>query len=189
MALNIKINFDSAYDFADISPGYNLSSFETVLEDGKNVNLKVKISNNPHALIPNVFNLAFGPLNKQGKLDDKAELSHRDYSKVFSTILFSAYAWLKKKPDDYIGIDGSDNIRAYLYYRAIKNNFVYLDKHFIMYGVKYYVRISRFGKTQYANPFDFEDIVPYPYRIDKDHTISQDAMFNYFIFKLREIKK
>jgi hypothetical protein len=26
--------------------------------------------------------------------------------------------------------------------------------------LKYYVRISRFGKTQYDNPFDFNDVVP-----------------------------
>lgn len=36
-----------------------------------------------------------------------------------------------------------------------------------MYGLKYYVRITRFEKNQYENPFDFGDIQPYPNRIHK----------------------
>ena len=186
MSVRVKIDFDDVYKFDEISPGFHLSSFNTRLENGKPVSLKVKISNRSHALLPNVYNLAFGPLNKQGKIDDKAELTHTDYSKVFSTILFSAYAYLKQNPDHYLGVDGSDNTRAYFYYRALQRNFAYLDRHFNMFGIKYFVRITRFGKTQYDNPFDFQDIIPYPYKIGAGHEISQDTMYNYFIFTLKE---
>ena len=186
MAVRVKIDFDKVYDFDEISPGFNLSSFNTRLQDGKEIPLKVRISNQAHALLPNVYNLAFGPLNKQGKIDDRAELTHSDYSKVFSTILFSAYAYLRQNPGHYLGIDGSDNTRAYFYYRALQRNFAYLDRHFHMYGVKYFVRITRFGKTQYDNPFDFQDIMPYPSKIGADHEITQDHMYNYFIFTLKE---
>jgi len=185
MAVRVKIDFDKVYDFDEITPGFNLSSFNTRLEDGKAIPLKVKISNQAHALLPNVYNLSFGPLNKQGKIDDRAELAHSDYSRVFSTILFSAYAYLLRNPDHILGIDGSDNTRAYFYYRALQRNFDYLDQHFKMYGVKYFVRITCFGKTQYDNPFDFQDIMPYPYRIGRDHEISQNNMYNYFIFTLK----
>ena len=65
-------------------------------------------------------------------------------------------------------------------------NFDYLDRYFNMYGIKYFVRISRFGRTQYDNPFDFEDIMSQAYKITADHRISQDYMYNYFIFNLRD---
>lgn len=189
MAAPVKINFDNLYDIENISQDLKVSSFHTKLNSGSNVPLVVRISNQSHALLPNVYNLSFGPLNAKGKLDDKAELTHADYSKVFSTILFSALAYLETNPTHYLGIDGSDNARAYFYYRALQRNFAYLDQHFRMYGVKYYIRISRFGKTQYENPFDFEDIIPYPFRIQKDDKISQDHMYNYFIFNKKQPAK
>lgn len=186
MAAPLRIDFDNLYEIEKISQDLKFSSFRTKLNSGQEMPLVVRISNQSHALLPNVYNLSFGPLNAKGKLDDKAELTHSDYSKVFSTILFSALAYLETNPDHYLGIDGSDNARAYFYYRALQRNFPYLDKHFRMYGVKYYVRISRFGKTQYDNPFDFEDIIPYPFRIGKGDPVSQDHMYNYFIFNLKQ---
>lgn len=186
MAASVSIDFDNLYDIENISPDLKESNFITRLDNGQQLPLVVKISNLSHDLLPNVYNLAFGPMNSKGKVDDKAELKHADYSKVFSTILFSAVAYLKENPDHYLGIDGSDNARAYFYFRALKRNFNYLDQYFRMFGIKYFVRITRFGKTQYDNPFDFEDIMPYPFRIQKDTLISQDHMYNYFIFNLRE---
>ncbi|MDR3713217.1 MAG: hypothetical protein P4L51_10410 [Puia sp.] len=186
MAVRVKIDFNKVYEFDDISPDFNLSSFNSRLDDGKEIPLKVKISNQAHDLLPNVYNLAFGPLNKQGKIDDRAELAHNDYSKVFSTILFSAYAYLRRNPGHVLGVDGSDNTRAYFYYRALKRNFSYLTQHFDMFGVKYFVRITRFGKTQYDNPFDFQEIMPYPYKIGPDDDISQNNMYNYFLFTLKQ---
>jgi hypothetical protein len=186
MAAPVKIDFNNLYEIEKISQDLKFSSFRTKLNNGNELPLVVRISNQSHALLPNVYNLSFGPLNAKGKLDDKAELAHSDYSKVFSTILFSALAYLETNPGHYLGIDGSDNPRAYFYYRALQRNFAYLDRHFHMYGVKYYVRISRFGKTQYDNPFDFADIIPYPFRIRKGDPVSQDHMYNYFIFNKKD---
>ena len=154
MAAPVKIDFDNLYEIENISQDLKFSSFRTKLNNGNNVPLVVRISNQSHALLPNVYNLSFGPLNAKGKLDHKADLTHSHYSKVFSTSLFSALAYLETNPVHYLGIDGSDNARAYFYDRALQRNFHYLDKHFRMYGVKYYVLISRFGKTQYDNHFD-----------------------------------
>lgn len=75
MAARIKIDFDNVYDFEDISPDLKLSSFITRLENGDELPLKVKISNYAHELLPSVYNLAFGPLNKQGRIDDRAILT------------------------------------------------------------------------------------------------------------------
>jgi hypothetical protein len=186
MAASLKIDFNNLYEIDNISHDLKVSTFNTKLNNGQALPLVVKISNQSHALLPNVYNLSFGPLNAKGKVDDKAELTHDDYSKVFSTILFSALAYLKSNPGHYLGIDGSNNARAYFYYRALQRNFAYLNQHFRMFGVKYFVRITRFGKTQYDNPFDFEDIMPYPFRIEKGALISQDHMYNYFIFNLKQ---
>jgi hypothetical protein len=57
-----------------------------------------------------------------------------------------------------------------------------------MFGIKYYVRITRYGKTQYDNPFDFEDIQPYPDRIVKT-TEWPEHMYNYYTFKLRKVRR
>jgi hypothetical protein len=184
MAASPRIDFNNLYEIDSISEDLKVSTFNTTLHTGQAVPLTVKISNESHALLPNVYNLSFGPLNAKGKINDKIELTHADYSRVFSTILFSALAYLKTNPDHYLGIDGSDNARAYFYYRALQRNFGYLHQHFRMFGVKYFVRITRFGKTQYDNPFDFEDIMPYPFRIEKGAKVSQDHMYNYFIFNL-----
>ena len=183
MAVFVKIDFDNTFDIEDISPDLRIAFFPTVLRDGREVLLKIEISNEAHDLLPNVFNLAFGPQNERGEIDDKAELAHENYSKVFSTILLNALNYLNENPGHYLGIDGSDNSRAYYYWRFCQRNFDYLSQYFSMYGLKYYVRISRFGKTQYENPFDFDDI-----HVEADRIIKTDVwpklMYNYFIFKL-----
>ena len=197
MATAPTINFDNLYEIESISGDLRESSFSTSLKNGKVVPLSVRINNQSHALLPNVYNIAFGPLNTRGRINDKVELTHADYSRVFSTILFSAYAYLKSNPGHYLGIDGSDNARAYYYYRALQRNFNYLDKHFRMFGIKYYVRITRFGKTQYDNPFDFEDIMPYPFRIRKGMPLARTRCIiissltsnNSLILQLKRINK
>ena len=131
-----------------------------------------------------IYNLAFGPLNSRGLVDDKAEIEHSDYSKTFSTILFTALTYLSSNPSHFLGIDGSNNARAYLYYRFIQRNFGYLAQFFIMHGLKYYVRISRFGKNQFDNPFDFKDIYTSLDPISRGRIIRSDWMYNYFIFRL-----
>ena len=149
MAARVKIDFDNVYELEDVSPDLKLSSFNTRLENADEVPLKIKVSSNSHKLLPNVYNLAFGPLNKQGRINDRAVLAHNDYSKVFSTILFSALTYLKKNTHHYLGVDGSGNNRAYFYFRAMIRNFDYLDN-------------------------------------NHDHQISQDSMYNYFIFGLKD---
>ena len=184
MAINFKIDFTNKYQIENISEDMRESTFTTILQGGQQVPLYVKIDNKSHALLPDVYNLSFGPL-RNGRIDDKAELSHADYSKVFSTILVSALIYLTNNPEHSLGIDGSDNRRAYLYYWALLRNFDYLDQYFHMSGLKYYVRITRFGKEQYDNPFDFVDIIPDTVPIKKDIKISPYLMYNYFTFKLK----
>jgi hypothetical protein len=185
MAIAVKLDFDNTYDIEPLTKDLRVSKFSSDLQDGSTVPLQIEISSQPHALDPSVFNLAFGPTNSKGEIDDKAEIAHKDYSKVFSSILLAGLTYLTDHPDQYLGIDGSNNARAYLYYRFLQQNFVYLDKFFELYGLKYYVRVSRFGKNQYDNPFDFNDIVPMADRIKKGMAIMSNLMYNYFLFRLK----
>lgn len=185
MALLLKIDFDNVYDIAPVPEDYNTSTFTTELADGSTIPLHVKISREAHELSENVFNLAFGPLNRRGEINDSVELEHRDYAKVFSTILSEAYAYLLNNPDHSLGIDGSDNRRAYLYHRLIKGNFEYLSKYFNLYGMKYYVRITRFGKQQYDNPFDFKDVHPELILLEKEAFMNTESLYNYYVFSLK----
>lgn len=173
------------YDIAPVPEDFNTSTFRTELADGSTIPLQIKISSKAHELSKNVFNLAFGPLGRNGQIDDAIELEHRDYSKVFSTILSEAHTYLLNNPEHSLGIDGSDNRRAYLYHRLIKGNFEYLSKYFNLYGMKYYVRISRFGKQQYDNPFDFKDVHSKLMPLEKEAFMNTESLYNYYVFKLK----
>jgi len=185
MAISVKIDFNNAYSFDSISEDMRTNIFQTELQEGNRVSIGVRISEEPHELLPNVYNLAFGPLTQKGRIDDKVQLNHKDYSKTFSTILLAGLSYMNSHKDHYLGVDGSTNSRAYLYYTFLQRNYEYLDQRFNIYGLKYYVRITRFGKTQYSNPFDFEDIQLYPDKIEKGSKIDPYFMYNYFIFNLK----
>lgn len=185
MAARVIIDFENVYQLEEVTPDLKLGEFRSILKNGNEILLRIRVSNSGHELMPNVYNLEFGPLDNQGRINDRAELTHVDYSKVFSTILLWARTYLESNASHYLGVDGSDNNRTYFYYRAMMRNFDFLNRKFNMYGIKYFVRISRLGKTQYENPFDFEDIVPELNKITADHHISQTAMYNYFIFGLK----
>jgi hypothetical protein len=189
MAARVIIDLENVYDLEVFTPDLKLGSFRSRLENGDEVLLNIRISSVAHELLPSVYNLAFGPVDKKGNIIDRIELRHIDYSKVFSTILLSVLTYFKQNQNHFLGVDGSDNNRAYFYYRAMMRNFEYLNRRFDMDGIKYFVRISRFGKTQYDNPFDFDDIKPESYKITVDHQISQYTMYNYFIFGLKNASK
>jgi hypothetical protein len=186
MAIAVKIDFDNRYEIKTITEDFRYNIFQTELKDGTLLPLKVSISNESHELLPNVYNLAFGPMDKKGRIDDKAQLTHKDYSKVFSTILLCSLLYLNDNKSHYLGIDGSDNSRAFLYYSFLQRNYDYLNQYFNIYGLKYYVRITRFGKNQYDNPFDFEDVQPYPERITNGMEAPKQFMYNYFIFNRKQ---
>ena len=185
----VKIDFDNTYDFDAISSNLKIGTFRTELADGTDVPLRVEIATEPHRLLPYVYNLAFGPLNENGEIDDKIQLKHKDYSKVFSTIIINALSYLTENPTHSLGIDGSDIRRAIMYYRFIKGNYDYLNEFFEIKGLKYYVRISRLGKYDYDNPFDFEDVVTYPNEIFRDERMTADKLYNYFIFNKKVIEE
>ena len=181
MALNIKIDFENRYEPSLLDNDIRFSVFESILIDGTTVKLGIKISTEEHPYMPDVYNLAFGPLNDELQIDDQEKLTHQDHSKVFSTIVFAGLSFLTEHAGKYLGIDGSNTARAYMYYRCIQNNFDYLDSFFTIYGVNYYLRVLRDG----SNDYDPEDLLAFPEAVVKGESISPKKLFNYFIFKLK----
>jgi hypothetical protein len=180
MALN-------CYPVKIISKNLRNSSFTTILQNGETTPVGIIISEKTHPLMPNVYNLAFGPLNQNNQIDDLAKLSHQNYSKLFSTIVFACINFLNNNKEKFLGIDGSSNARAYLYYRCIQNNYDYLSKYINIYGINYYLRILRKLKDEDdSHPFDYEDIRTIPHNINRNSSITHKKLHNYFIFKLIE---
>jgi hypothetical protein len=188
MALNVKIDLENIYKVAARNAEQRASEFNTILASGEHVKLGIKISHTSHPLIPNTYNLAFGPVNRAGIVDDKARLSHQNYSKVFSTVLFEAMAFLKQHPFDYVGIDGSDNARANMYYRCIQNNLAYLNTIFTISGINYYIRMLRQAADGNCD-LDTEDIITVSKPIESREVMPSEKLYNYFIFNLKSSKK
>ena len=184
MPLNIKINFENTYPTLIIDKDLKSISFESELKNGTKIPLIIHISSNGHSLMPDVYNLSFGPLNENNQVDDQIKLTHLDYSKIFSTIVFEAMSFLKQNPNKYVGIDGSNNSRASLYYRCIQNNLAYLGDYFIIYGVNYYVRMLR-QQEEGNYLFDTDDLKAIPSEIQSSQRIVSDKLYNYFIFRLK----
>lgn len=187
MALNIKIDLNDCYELDDISNDLTSSKFVATLIDDTEIKIGVLIGNTPHNLLPDVYNLAFGPVDANNAIDDSAKLTHKDHSKTFSTIVLASLTFLSSNRDKYLGIDGSNNARAYMYFRLIQNNYEHLGQYFEIYGVNYYVRILRKTKdSDNGYPIDNGDIEAIPRPIKKGEKVSNDKMYNYFIFKLKE---
>jgi hypothetical protein len=185
MALNVKINFEERYEL-ETSNNTTSGRFTSRLKDGKEVQLGIEIGAEAHPLMPDVHNLAFGPLDDVGQIDDRIRLSHVDHSRVFSTILFASLLFLKEYPGRYLGVDGSNNARAYMYYRCIRNNLAYLSEQFNIRGVKYYIRILRkLCDADDGFPIDGDDLIVVPKLIAADERIQSDKLYNYFIFNLK----
>jgi hypothetical protein len=176
MALNIKMDFQNLYQ---VRPDLGYSIFDTELIDGTSISLGIKISAEEHPLMADVYNLAFGPVNKLNQIDDQAKLTHKDHSKVFSTIVFEGLSFLADHPDKFLGIDGSNTASAYMYYRCIQNNFDYLASYFEIYGVSFFVRVLRDEGYDYEN----EDFLTIPKPIEKGEIIKLSRLYNYFIFR------
>lgn len=83
----IKINLEDTFEATYVSSNLDQYIFESQLRNNKKIQLKVKFTNIADSLLPNVYNLAFGPFNLDGKIDDSINLKHKDSNKVFSTII------------------------------------------------------------------------------------------------------
>jgi hypothetical protein len=119
----------------EVAEDVTFITFYSELADGQNGLIKIEISQlgDPH--LPNVCNLAFGTLLSNGEINDTALINHQNKDKVFSTILLFSLVYLQSYPQKTIGVDGSNDVRAYLYHRMFLTNRQYLNEYFIAIGV------------------------------------------------------
>ncbi|MET6996934.1 DUF6934 family protein [Chitinophaga defluvii] len=178
----IKINFDEIFEPIEVTPDLTGMKFYSILKNGDQVLLKVEIKSLADPLLPNVFNLAFGPSDEEEKIDDQVKLNHSDINKMFSTILLFSLTFLKVNPSVKIGIDGSNDVRAYLYHRMFLTNKNYLNEFFVTIGVDWYVRLLRDGTVERDHQgLAFFKPKPEPF----DYQRTAIDLYRYYMFLLR----
>lgn len=181
--LNIDLNFDDVYEVQVQSSDLTKFTFESPVTAGGPIEIHVWIQSAQNPFLQEFLNLCFGTV-VDGEMNDFASVPHENSSKAFSTVLFCALAFLQTNRDKYIGIDGSDFRRAYLYYRTIQRNYTYLIEYFRMYGVKYYARILRGKDKNDHMTVDVNELYAVPFLIESRPLDNHKSLFNYFIFYL-----
>jgi len=178
----ITINFDDTYPPQELYDDLSEMTFLSPQTDGSSVLLVVQIVAHPDPLLPNVYNLGFGPPNGTGGFKDDIRLKHSNLDKVFSTVLFHALSFLEENNNLTIGIDGSDDLRARLYHGIFKSNRNYLCETFIPIGVDWYVRYFRNGDyEQDADGNPLPKPRPEPFDFERDNK----DLYRYYMFRLK----
>ncbi|MFC0780119.1 DUF6934 family protein [Flavobacterium sp. HJSW_4] len=179
----IKINLENTFEATYVGASFDQYIFESVLKDDTIIQLKVKFTNIAESLLPNVYNLAFGPFDTSGKINDSINLKHKDSNKVFSTIILFSITFLKNNPRMTIGIDGSDDLRANLYHRMFRFNYKDLQDFLVIIGVDWYVRLLRNGTIELDdNGLAFFKPKPEPF----DFQRRTDDLYRYYMFNLNQ---
>ncbi|MCC6370762.1 MAG: hypothetical protein IT236_07155 [Bacteroidia bacterium] len=178
----IKINFDDTFDPIELVPNLSIIKFNSPLKNNSEQQLIVKVLPLGDPLLPNVYNLSFGPIGADGEIDDQAKIEHENTDKVFSSILFYSLIFLQRYPDLTIGIDGSNDVRAYLYHRMIITNRVYLSEYFVTTGTDWYVRLLRNGNIELDSEGNaFFKPKPEPF----DFKRQARDLYRYYMFRLK----
>ena len=146
--------------------------------------IRVEIKPHPDNLLPDVYNLAMGPLDEKGNIDDEARLKHVDSNKLFSTIILFAVAFLSEYPELTIGLDGSDDRRATLYHSMFIVNRKHLSQYVVCIGVDWYVKLLRnqveIELNQDGTPFYKPRPEPF------DYSRTRHDLYRYYMFQLRK---
>ena len=82
-----------------------------------------------------IYNLAFGNLNKDGSIDDETTNDNKDRNKILATVAATVYEFTAKYPDKTIFFCGTTSERTRLYRMALTVNLNELKKDFRVYGV------------------------------------------------------
>lgn len=177
----ITINFDNTFEPVEVAEDISYMTFYTTLQGGGQTMLKIEVKPLVDPLLPNVYNLCFGPIGDDGEINDSVSVPHLDINKVFSTIILFALTFLQTNRNITIGLDGSNETRAYLYHRMFVTNRAYLSDYFVAIGVDWYVKLLRtwdIERTADNKPF----FKPKPEIFDYDRPARD--MYRYYMFHL-----
>ena len=84
----IKINLENIYEPISISEDFIEIIFHSEIENDEDIPLYIRFSSINDIHLPNVYNLGFGPIDKDGNIDDLIRLRHKNLNKLFSTLVF-----------------------------------------------------------------------------------------------------
>jgi hypothetical protein len=177
----VKINFECTYELA-LTTDLMEATFNSYDKEGKSVFLKILIRPPKNPLLPNVYNLCFGPPTDKGVIDDTVQIYHEDLNKLFSTIILFCLTFLRVNPKASIGLDGSNDARAYLYHRIFRSNQAYLNEYFLAWGVDWFVRLMRNNDYE-RRPDGFAFFKPKPETFDYQRPASD--LYRYYMFHLK----
>ena len=156
--------------------------FNAPQKDGTLLEIVVQIRDINDPLLPRVYNMGFGPSDGSGSLRDDISLEHLNPGKVFSTVMVLAIAFLERNPSFFIGIDGSDDRRAYLYHRMFRYNSNSLQDTLGLTGVDWYVRLLRSGDVE-RDPSGHPYFKPRPEAFDFQRKASD--LYRYYLINLK----
>ena len=141
----VKIDLANTYELtsAFLDRENTQMEFLSPQSDGTERLMRIKIRPYPDPLLPNVSNLAMGPLADSGYIDDQIRLKHLDRTAMYSTLVFCMLLFLQEYPDLAIGLDGSNDLRAAIYHGIFLHNRHHLAKHVAPFGVDWYVKLLR----------------------------------------------
>lgn len=141
----VTINLDETYGAQAVSFDREVSvmTFLSPQRNNEPIMIQVQIQPHPDELLASVYNLAMGPLDEHGQINDHIRLKHEDSDRFFSTIILFCVAFLDEYPELIIGLDGSDDLRATLYHSMISSNREHLSEYFACVGVDWYVKLLR----------------------------------------------
>ena len=178
----IKINLEDTIVPHYVSQDLTDFRFYSPQKKGGVAELIVQIRNINDPLLSNVYNLGFGPPDGAGSFSDTVSLSHSNPGKVFSTVILVAIAFLERNPSLAIGIDGSDDRRAYLYHRMFSSNRHPLEETLILTGVDWYVRLLRSGDVE-RDPSGAAYFKPRPEAFDFQRKTND--LYRYYLINLK----
>lgn len=188
LQMRIDINLNDTYEIEIRDSRLTDYTFDSPVVGGGKVRILVKIRLVSDPFLKDFINLSYGPpIEIEGEVvvDDFASIQHVDPSKVLSTVLLCGLIFLKSNPAEFIGINGSDIRRSYLYYRIILKNLSYLENYFKMIGAKFFVRVLRGWYKDSPPTIDSSELIYTPHTIEKMSFPNYESLYNYFLIYLR----
>ena len=104
---------------------------------------------------PNIYNLAFGDLLPDGRIDDHIKNDNKDRNKVLATVAITAYEFTARYPEKIVFFTGSSPERTRLYRMALTINLEKLSLDFEIFGAtlqgkQYFIENFLKGKNYHA---------------------------------------
>ena len=100
-----------------------------------------------------IYNLAFGNLKNDGRIDDSTINDNKDRNKILATVAFTVFEFTVRHPENYVFFTGSSDQRTRLYRMALTVNLEELASTFDIWGLLPGSRFEPFQKRRNYHGF------------------------------------